>query len=262
MNVEHATITAANRELSICGTIPLYLKWFNGWNADISAIYASTKSLPAGSTVIDVGANIGIMSCSLAVQRPDLSIIAIEPVPPNVECLRRNVAANALKNVQVIHAAASDKPGVVRVNINGPWSAVLEHGEVEVPAVTLDQFIDHKVAFVKIDVEGWEPYVLAGARALMAAYRPSVLMEWNSWSLMNMHHDPIAFSRAIWSAFDVTEMYYEEKPQGAPKSDIDIVHENITKHGSITDILMRPKVDVPVPSLESMIYSPAHLKLL
>lgn len=256
------TITAAGRQLSIRGTVPLYLKWFNNWNADISAIYATAKDLPIGSTVIDVGANIGIMCCSLATQRPDLKIIAIEPVPPNVECLRRNVQANGLTNVEVIHAAVSDKPGTVRVNVNGPWSAVLENGEVEVPAITLDQFVNIRPAYIKIDVEGWEPYVLAGARAVLAASRPLVLMEWNSWSLLVARHDPISFSLAVWEAFDILEQFHEEKPKGAPTWDRQLVHDNITAYGSVTDVLMRPKAGISLASLEAMIYPPAMLKLL
>jgi FkbM family methyltransferase len=257
----HATIKSAGRDLCITGTVPLYLEWFNGWDADISAIYASSREIPSGSTVIDVGANIGIMSCSLAAQRPDINIIAIEPVADNFDCLKRNVADNGLTNVEVIHAAVSDKPGKVRVNTNGPWSAILENGESEVDAITLDQFNDRNITYVKIDVEGWEPYVLAGGRELFAKNRPLVLMEWNSWSLMAAHHDPFSFANAVWKAFSVTEMYFEEKPQGAPKSGIDIVHENITKHGSVTDILMRPRAGESVPHLHEMIYSPEHLKL-
>jgi FkbM family methyltransferase len=261
-SVEQTTITAGGRKLTMRGTVPIYLEWHQNWGADHSAIYATAKDLPSGSTVIDVGANIGMMTCSLAVQRPELKIIAIEPVPDNVECLRRNVTDNGITNVEIIHAAASDKPGTVRVNINGPWSAVLEHGEVSVPAVSLDQFADKNVSYVKIDVEGWEPYVLAGGRKLLAKLRPQVFMEWNTWSLLLAHHDPISFAREVWKAFDVTEAYFSEKPQGAPKSDIDIVCDNITKHGSVSDLLMRPRQGVVMPTLKDMIHSPNHLRLL
>lgn len=247
------------------GTVSIYIDWFTRWGADHSALYASFKDLPSGSTVVDVGANVGMMACSLAAQRPDLNIIAVEPVPPNVECLRRNVAVNGLKNVHVIHAAASDKPGTVHVNINGPWSAVLpegEGGEIEVPSITIDSLIAHRPAGIKIDVEGWEPYVLAGARSTLAACRPLVLMEWNTWSLLAANHDPIAFSRAIWESFDVIEQFHEESPKGAPTWDRQIVHDNITAYGSVTDILIKPKLDGTLPSLEEMIYTPAHMEAL
>ena len=259
---EQTTITAAGRKLTMHGTVPIYLQWFTNWNADISAIYACAKDLPSGSVVLDVGANIGMMSCSLAAQRPDLHIIAVEPVPPNVDCLRRNVAENGLRNVEVVHAAASDMQGTVRVNINGPWSAVLENGEVAVPALPIDQFASRKPALVKIDVEGWEPYVLAGARNLMATHRPKVLMEWNTWSLLVARHDPIAFSLAIWDSFDILEQYHEEKPKGAPTWDRQIVQDNITAYGSVTDILMRPKAGRVIPTLDEMIYTPKHLEAI
>lgn len=260
--MENTTITAGGRELTIWGTVPIYLEWHKNWGADHSALYATAKDLPEGSTVLDCGANIGMMACSLAAQRPDLKIVAIEPVPDNVECLTRNVRENGLSNVEIIHAAVSDKPGTVNVNINGPWSVVTERGEATVPAVTLDRFADRNVAYVKIDVEGWEPYVLAGGRKMLAASRPLVFMEWNTWSLTLAHHDPIAFAREIWRAFDVTETYHSEKPQGVPGSAVDIVGDNITKYGSVSDLLMRPKAGVDMPKLEDMIYSPVHRSLL
>ena len=203
---------AGGRDLKMCGTVPIYLDSRRNWRADHSLMCATAKDLPSGSTVIDVGANIGLMCCSLAVQRPDLSIIAIEPVPDNVECLRQNVAENSIPNVEIIHAAVSDKPGTVRLSNNGPWSAVREHGEVSVPAVSLDQFLDRNVTYVKIDVEGWEPYVIAGGSRLFPKCRPRVLMEWNTWCLLLAHHDPISFARAIWNSFDVKEVYFHEKP--------------------------------------------------
>jgi FkbM family methyltransferase len=262
---EQTNITAGGRTLTMTGTVPLYLQWFTNWDADASALYASFKDLPEGSTVLDIGANIGMMACSLAAQRPDLKIIAVEPVPPNVECLQANVQANGLANVEVIHAAASDAPGKVHVNINGPWSAVLpqdQGGVVEVPAITVDSLISRQAAGIKIDVEGWEPYVLAGARDTLLAHRPLVFMEWNTWSLLAARHDPISFSIVVWKTFDVLEQFFQEIPKGAPTWDRQVVHDNVTAFGSVTDVLMRPKPGAILPSLEEMIYTPAHLQAL
>ena len=41
-----------------------------------------------GMTFLDVGANIGSISTAIAAARPDLQMIAIEPIPENIECLR------------------------------------------------------------------------------------------------------------------------------------------------------------------------------
>jgi FkbM family methyltransferase len=251
-----ATITAAGKELTILGTAPLYLQSIQGWNADEGALFACAKNLPAGSVVLDVGANIGVTCCTLGIQRPDLEIIAIEPVPENLACLRQNVAANGLQNVQVIHAAVSNKPSVLHLNNNGPWSTVLDQGEVTVPAIMLDDFAHKNVGLIKIDVEGWEPYVIAGGTKLLTSLRPQVLMEWNTWTLMLAHHDPISFSSAVWDAFDVNEIFHLEKPQGKPTMFIQIVHDNVTRYNSVSDILIVPKEGVSMPSLDKMISAP------
>ena len=251
------TIYAAGRKLSMQGPLPLALQAFANWNADDGLIYKLAKDLPAGATFMDIGANVGMVSCSLAVQRPDLKIVAIEPVPQNVDCLKRNVSVNKLINIEVVHAAASDTCGTVHVNVAGPWSTVLplgQGGEVEVPAVTIDSFADCRPAFVKIDVEGWEPYVLAGARATMASARPRVLMEWNTWSLLVARHDPLAFARAVWESFDMLGQFRLERPVQIPAGDCEIVHDSIVLYGAVTDLLMRPKVDATLPPLEDMIY--------
>jgi len=170
-----------------------------------------------------------------------------------------------LNNVEVVHAAASDKAGTVHVNVNGPWSAVLpkeQGGVVEVPAITIDSYIDRCPAYIKIDVEGWEPYVIAGARATIAALRPLFFMEWNTWCLLAARHDPISFAHAIWDAFDILEQFCNEKAQGAPTWDRQIVHDNVALFGSITDLLMRPKPDAVIPSLDEMIYLPKMVDLL
>lgn len=62
-------------------------------------------------TAIDVGAHIGIVAIALAADHPDLRVIAVEPVPENVEGIRRNVARNRLEDRVSVVEAAADKPG-------------------------------------------------------------------------------------------------------------------------------------------------------
>lgn len=237
------------------GTVPLYLDWHYLWDADGKAVHTTAKDLPPGSTVLDVGANIGIMACSLAVQRPDLHIVAIEPVPDNAACLRENVKANGLTNIEIVHAAVSDRPGMLKFSVEGPWSSVRESG-VEVPAITLDNFADRDVSMVKIDVEGWEPHVIAGGAGLLSRKRPLVLMEWNAICLLFAHHDPVSFAEALWGSFDMLECFVEDKPRGAPQSARGIVHDNIMEFKSVSDILMRAHAGAAMPSLDRMINPP------
>lgn len=59
---------------------------------------------------IDVGAHIGIVSVALALDNPDLRIVAVEALPENAAMLRRNVLLNGLsERVFIEEAAASDE---------------------------------------------------------------------------------------------------------------------------------------------------------
>lgn len=48
---------------------------------------------------------------------------------------------------------------------------------IKVPILTLDDFCEHDIGFVKIDVEGHELNVIEGGRKLLASQRPVVLVE-------------------------------------------------------------------------------------
>src|SRR6266851_2792132 len=138
------------------------------------------------------------MAITLAVQRPDFRIIAIEPVPDNAECLRRNVQANSIENVEVVEAALGENHGTIRMTSEGPWSSVGGRGEpVNCRCIPLDEFADRDVAFLKIDTEGYEPHVLAGARRLLAKSRPLMHVEFNTLALLSLHYDPLSFAKAI-----------------------------------------------------------------
>jgi FkbM family methyltransferase len=199
------------------------------------------------------------MAITFAVQRPDCHIIAIEPVPDNAECLRRNVKRNSVSNVEVIEAAVSDRGGALPMTNSGPWSYVLAGGPLLVRAITLDDFIDRQVVFVKIDTEGYEPHVLAGARSLFAKYKPLIHAEFNTYTLLLHHYDPIVFAKAIWSSCEVQGMFQLGNFLPPPADALGIVYDNITAHQGVTDLLLRPRSEIP--ELDAMIYSPEALAL-
>lgn len=72
--------------------------------------------------------------------------------------------------MDVVEAIVGDKPGKFQISNNGPWSSVgdIAHATDMVwsKVVTLDDYADEPVAFLKIDTEGYEPYVFAGAAKL------------------------------------------------------------------------------------------------
>lgn len=196
------------------------------------------KSLPAGATYLDVGANIGLTAITAAVARPDLRIIAFEPVPSNANLLEQNVRANGISNCAVVHSAVGSEQGHLTMSDNGPWS-VVSAGGVRVPVTTLDAYCaEHlagvKIDLIKIDVEGYEPNVLANAQETIARWHPIVFMEFNAWVLVLAGTNPLAFARVLWEAFDV------ESDVGVPLADpARFAHDNMVLHGCVEDIVLR-----------------------
>jgi FkbM family methyltransferase len=124
---------------------------------------------------VDAGANIGWHSLH-AVQIAGVAAVAFEPDPFNAWLLDRNLAANGVENVTVIAAALGSARGTLRLHRYkdanlGRHSAVADHGfgSRTVPLVDLDGALadlgltNTPVSVLKIDVEGYEPAVIAGA---------------------------------------------------------------------------------------------------
>lgn len=137
------------------------------------------RLLRPGQHAADVGANIGyyLLLIESAVG-PGGSVVCFEPEPDNLRELGRNVRANGFANVRVVAAAVGAEQGEVRLRagING---AVSEDGTGDfiVPRVRLDSALTEPLDFLKIDVEGYEGHVLAGARQILLEHRPALFVE-------------------------------------------------------------------------------------
>ena len=139
-----------------------------------------------GMVVIEVGANVGAHTVSLArMVGPQGMVVALEPQRVIFQLLCANVALNGLFNVRTHQAAAGRKAGTLMVppldyaaeNNFGGISLSSEAGGESVPVITLDSLALPVVHIVKIDVEGMEADVLAGARQLIARHRPVLYLE-------------------------------------------------------------------------------------
>jgi FkbM family methyltransferase len=164
---------------------------------------AIRKYVKAGDTVYDVGANVGYVSLSLAKQVGRAGhVVAFEPVPQNLELLRKNVELNHLGQVSVRAEATSDRSGkdVIRVAGNLSTASMAWHRhdpaavEIAIDTVTIDELTQTGQlpfpSFMKIDVEGAEGRTLAGMRETIAASRPVLFVECSdagreaSWGLL------------------------------------------------------------------------------
>lgn len=146
--------------------------------------------LQAGDTFVDVGANVGVYSL-LAAGIAGVEVVSYEPSSIPWSRLVENVEINGLTSVRVCPCAVGSEAAMVPMTMGEDTTdrvvTAAESGRPVqlVPQVTLDGELEGgaldgcRVALVKIDVEGLEPEVLAGARRLIENQRPVLLIENN-----------------------------------------------------------------------------------
>ncbi|MEV7287855.1 FkbM family methyltransferase [Streptomyces sp. NPDC093252] len=73
--------------------------------------HRAAERLRPGDTVLDIGANIGLMSVYCARLRPGVRIVAAEPAPALHTCLTRNLAEHTAPGWRADRTAVADRPG-------------------------------------------------------------------------------------------------------------------------------------------------------
>lgn len=268
------------RAISIAGTRVLiegdprdpYFQHVERHADDIHALWSLvSRQVPANSLIVDVGANIGLSTIALSQAVPRGKVIAFEPSPRNLEFLKKNIRANGINNVEIQDFALSDEAGHLAFHTAdyGAGSHVVsgEHLGMDwrnttVLKTTLDTiFVNQdasRVALIKIDAEGHEPNILAGARRLLARDRPLLFIEFNAWCLNAFGgHSPAAFARALWSSFEVLSVNEGGDLVAAAGDPLSFLHVHLTQHGCVDDLVLRPRDGVEIPSLAAMTWPSA-----
>jgi FkbM family methyltransferase len=150
-----------------------------------------------GGLVIDVGANSGYYSLLTTCASTSARVLAFEPERVAFDILKRNIAANPSGDrIEVVELALSNRAGTAALYIPASIHDQLEtssslestfkaaHREVRtVRTTTLDDFLAahssgaEQVSVIKMDVEGHESAVIAGARRTIARWRPTLFVE-------------------------------------------------------------------------------------
>jgi FkbM family methyltransferase len=131
--------------------------------------------LQVGETYIDVGANIGVTTIPGAIAVGDSGkVIAFEPHPRTVKYLRENILLNKLNNIEIQNCALGEVQGITYFTnkSSDDMNKVvdIDKSNIQVPINLLDSFIDQydRISLLKVDAEGYEKFVLAGASQSMA----------------------------------------------------------------------------------------------
>ena len=171
---------------------------------------------------VDVGANFGWYTCAVA-SLAGTNVIGIEPDAENCVALRANIDRNRLRNVAVFHGAVGPQSGLLALARRSPGNS----GTVAVAAgpapgsggywtgsTPLQDLLNALVqpaarpVLIKIDVEGFEPQVLAGLD-FAGPFRPkNILIEYDralgtaAWG--SYENFAAFFSQRGYDLFDVT----------------------------------------------------------
>lgn len=157
--------------------------------------------IPAEGTILDIGANIGIMTASLARRFSNAKVFAFEPIPNNIEALEKVIKHYKLQNVTLFKTALGEEKGELKMIlpvINNAKMQGLSHvveynnaGATEkgvqytVPVLKLDDIAEittaSAITAIKIDVENFEYYVLKGGEGVLRKHMPLIYCElWNN----------------------------------------------------------------------------------
>jgi FkbM family methyltransferase len=152
--------------------------------------------LPTGGRLLDIGANVGLTVAYARRKRPDLKILAFEPLPFNVTAAKRLWRLLCIKDVDFHEVALGDSTGtaemvmptVAQMRVSGQsfvvhdgfdYSSILNEGgeRFTVPLTMIDSLKLPRVDVMKLDVENFEGHVFRGAINLLKRDHPIIYCE-------------------------------------------------------------------------------------
>lgn len=171
-------------EFFLCGSLAFqnFLKANPHEGAEVEFLKSVAKE---GMTVIDVGANIGITTVTIAKEIGGKGkVYAFEPLRGYFDVLKRNLSANGLENVEAFELALVDGVGRVDFYENELSSSIVSRGSTKktiVAATTLDNFLSEqnveRIDLINMDCEGSELLALKGAERTLRKNKPKIFCE-------------------------------------------------------------------------------------
>ena len=158
------------------------------------------RQVKSGDIIVDVGANIGYYTVLFADKvGKSGKVIAIEPDPINFEILQKNIKENKLFNVVAVQAAVgkeNKKMEIFKSKTNfgdhrlwqNPSKSPFDEREtsrkpVQIFCRRLDDLLKDlgydKIDLIKVDTQGWEPEVFAGAKTTIEKDLPIIFFEYS-----------------------------------------------------------------------------------
>lgn len=169
------------------------------------------QAVKAGDIVLDCGANVGVYVRE-ALNSGAKTVIAIEPAPENIECLRRNFETDVAAGRVIIYAKGVwDKDDFLTINV-APDNTAADSFVIQpkgsrkgakLPLTTIDNLVAElklpRVDYIKMDIEGAEQRAIIGATETIRKFHPRL-----SLSAYHRPDDPDkipALVRAAWPGY-------------------------------------------------------------
>jgi FkbM family methyltransferase len=166
-------------------------------------IYQSARArIQPGDVVLDAGAYVGLFT-KVALRAKASKVIAIEPSPLSIECLRRNLKNEIASGKVILYPKGVwNKDDVLEMNQSddseGNSFVFRSMGEktVRLPLTTIDKLVSElqlqRVDFIKMDIEGSEREALAGAAETIKRYHPRMAI-----CVYHLPDDPVVIPQII-----------------------------------------------------------------
>lgn len=158
---------------------------------DLALLEKWSRYVQCKQSVFDVGARIGSHSIYFSNVLKCNEIYSFEPNQSTFDILAKNIADNGIKNIKLFNEGLSDRNYIASIKPQSAREelASLEPDEFEstIKLIALDDFVIAKEVTpdcIKIDVDGFEYYVLKGAIKTLTKYRPLLWIELKSSTAM------------------------------------------------------------------------------
>jgi len=173
-----------------------------GWYEDYEFF---TTYLRSGDVVVDVGANIGTLSlCASRSVGVSGKVYSIEPHPRTFSYLKHNLEINRIHNVTAYNCAAGNSSGIIHLSdkmADDENTVIHDETGLIVPVHTLDELfsLEKHIHLLKLDVEGYEKFVLEGASEMLSRTELIYFEAWKQhfsrfdycfadvWQILNIH---------------------------------------------------------------------------
>ena len=187
--------------------------------------------------ILDCGAHIGMSVLYFKKLYPRAKIIAFEANPQTFKLLELNVRQNNLSDVKLVNAAVANTTEAMdfyifeetsdstlwtwgNAGVKNSWYDPKTYKTIQVPTIKLSSYINEKVDFVKIDIEGMEEQVLRELEGKLV-YIEQLAMEFHgsSTNLSNSAERIISLLRKNKYKYGVTQGKKVIKIERADKTD-------------------------------------------